>query len=198
MQVLACLPRQTGGENLALFSLPAFWDATMANCCDASDQSASVTAVCRRPEGSSRRPGAVLPRSLTPSLPLLASNGVASQSCQGLRPATHSPPTRPRLTHAPPTPRTSRCHYPTTTAGPGTPHPELEPPQDMIPVPPLDYPRHLCRHMRTRTHAAPDPSSPLLQRSAKPSPRRFHDPRPLTMSSIVPYLAPAFLFLTTR
>ena len=159
MQVLACLPRQTGGENLALFSLPAFWDATMANCCDASDQSASVTAVCRRPEGSSRRPGAVLPRSLTPSLPLLASNGVASQSCQGLRPATHSPPTRPRLTHAPPTPRTSRCHYPTTTAGPGTPHPELEPPQDM-PVPPLLPTTFAVTSAQERTRAAPDPSSP--------------------------------------
>ena len=46
-----------------------------------SDQSASVTAVCRRPESSSRRPGAVLPR----SLPSHSHSGTVSlASCHGL------------------------------------------------------------------------------------------------------------------
>lgn len=118
-----------------------------------------LTAVCRRPDSSST------PFSLGPSSPRTRTGPLAS--CHGLWPLarpkprtplplghSHSPaPARPLLTHSPPTPRTSQCHYPTTTAGPGTPRARTTPRYEntMIPVP---------AHKPLPSHAHKNPRRP--------------------------------------
>lgn len=155
-----------------------------------------LTAVCRRPDSSST------PFSLGPSSPRTRTGPLAS--CHGLWPLARPKPRTPLpLPHSrSATPHSLPSHsthvpvpllYPTTTAGPGTPRART--------TPRYENPRP-CPQLAFAVTCAQEPAPPLtpllLQRPSKPSPRRFHDPRPLAMSRIVRGAFTAFLFLTTR
>jgi hypothetical protein len=173
-------------------------DATMANYCDASDQSACrcILQTTRDSESSSRRrPGAVLLGS-SPPAPVLPPHGVAVATGTVLQSHSATPHSLPSRPTSSPTTQQGNNHR-----GDPRPRARTTPGYEKNTFPcPSPTPPTAFRHMRTRNRAAPEACDPHLSSSARPSRRCAASMTlvPLATSGIVPSVAGAFLLLTTR